>query len=209
MSYGSYLVRVFDSAEVTPSLLEWGRSCFKGLPSGVYTLSHLTDVRLAGGSGIEGTFVCGASYDNTFRVGLYTVGDDVVVRLFIGEELVGMVRGLASTLWASGSGVLSRDFPELLSAVASAPTLHDVYLAFAGYVSGAPRLGVFMWLHSMAPVESADSVHPGDSYYLDGDARSLVMVTAVEGLLCEIGDVSAGLESSGDWVPYYRLWSSL
>lgn len=209
MSYIGYLVRVMDSGEDAQALLGWGRSCFRDLSSGVYMPSRLVNIQLVNGSGIEGMFVRGVSTGDMFRVGLYVADSDVLVRLFIGDELAGMVRGSVSELWDSGSGVLSRDFPALLSAVVSASTLRDVYLAFAGFASGFSRLGAYVWVHALAPVGSADAVHPGDLCYLDGRVESQVIVTAVEGDECEIGDVSAGLESSGDWVSAYRLWSGI
>ena len=209
MSYIGYLVRVMDSGGDAQALLDWGRSCFRDLSSGVYTPSRLVNIQLVNGSGIEGTFVRGVSTGDMFRVGLYVADSDVLVRLFIGEELAGMVRGSVSNLWGSGSGVLSRDFPALLSAVVSASTLRDVCLVFSGFASGFSRLGAYVWVHALAPVGSVGDVHPGDLYYLDGRVESQVIVTAVEGDMCEIGDASAGLESSGDWVPVYRLWSGI
>lgn len=209
MSYIGYLVRVMDSGVDAQALLDWGRSCFRDLSSGVYTPSRLVNIQLVNGSGIEGTFVRGVSTGDMFRVGLYVADSDVLVRLFIGEELAGMVRGSVSNLWGSGSGVLSRDFPALLSAVVSASTLRDVCLVFSGFASGFSRLGAYVWVHALAPVGSVGDVHPGDLYYLDGRVESQVIVTAVEGDMCEIGDASVGLESSGDWVPVYRLWSGI
>lgn len=197
MSYNGYLDGVMASGEAVQALLDWGRSCFKGLTSGVYAPSRLVDVQLVNGSGLEETFVRGVSSGDMFRVGLYVAASAVLVRLFLGEELVGMVRGSVSAHWASGSGVLSRAFPALLSAVVLASTLRDVYLAFAGFASGFSRLGAYVWAHALAPVGSVAAVHLGDLYYLDGRVESQVMVTAVEGDMCEIGDVSAGLASSG------------
>ena len=151
MSYIGYLVRVMDSGVDAQALLEWGRSCFRDLSSGVYTPSRLVNIQLVNGSGIEGTFVRGVSTGDMFRVGLYVADSDVLVRLFIGEELAGMVRGSVSKLWGSGSGVLSRDFPALLSAVVSASTLRDVCLVFSGFASGFSRLGAYVWVHALAP----------------------------------------------------------